>query len=70
MADTAHLTSKNRVTFGISVTPAQLRVIQELMLINREFSRSKLLVDAMLEKADRELPETWRADFGVEEAAA
>lgn len=70
MAETAHMTSKNRVTFGVSVTPAQLRAIEELMLLRREFSRSRLMVEATLEVAERELPGGWRKAAGIEDGEA
>lgn len=67
---TPTLTSKNRITFGISVTPAIQRAIEEMLLARREFSRSKLIVDAIVEKAERELPANWREVVGMKEEAA
>jgi metal-responsive CopG/Arc/MetJ family transcriptional regulator len=61
------LTSKNRTTFGISVSPPVLRAIEEMLIARREFSRSKLIVDAIVEKADRDLPANWRETVGMAE---
>ena len=60
-------TKPTRITFGISVTPAVQRAIEELLLTRRTFSRSALIVDAIVEKAERELPANWRETVGMED---
>jgi metal-responsive CopG/Arc/MetJ family transcriptional regulator len=64
---TPNLTSKTRMTFGISVTAPIQRAIEEMLIAKREFSRSKLIVDAIVEKADRDLPANWRETVGMAE---
>jgi hypothetical protein len=56
----------------VVVTPALVRTITELMAVRREFNRSQLFRTAVIEMADRDLPEGWRATVGLdrEESAA
>lgn len=53
----------------ISVNPELMRAVAEMTLNAREFSRSKIVREAIIEKADRDLPANWR-DMVNEESAA
>ena len=66
------VTSESKMKFGIYVPAPVFRAIEELQLAGRQFSRSALIVDAIIEKADRDLPKNWRETVGyeTEESAA
>jgi len=54
----------------VVVTPAIDRLVTELMAARRQFNRSQLFRDALIEMADRDLPEGWRLTVGLEEESA
>ncbi len=58
MAET--VTRERRNTFNVSSTPAIDRLLEELAVTLREFNRSKIVRDALIELADRVLPNAWR----------
>ena len=58
------------VKFGVSVRPPIERLIDELRVTSRQFTRSKLITEALIEKADRDLPANWRETVGFEDESA
>jgi predicted transcriptional regulator len=64
-------TTKDRqVTFSVASSPAINRLIDELAATLRERNRSEIVRTALIEKADRELPATWRQTVGMDEESA
>ena len=51
----------------VVISPAIDRLISELMATRRQFNRSQLFRDALIEMADRDLPAGWRQVVGLEE---
>ena len=63
---------KKQQVIPVVISGAIQRTIAELMANRREFNRSKLMRDAVIEMADRDLPKNWRETVGyeTEESAA
>lgn len=58
-------------TFAFNGGPAWERLITELAINVRRLNRSQIMRDALIEKADRDLPANWReiVKFDEENAA-
>ena len=69
MAD-APVKDRKAITFAFSGGPEWMRLINELTLRAGEFNRSKIMREALTEKADRELPSNWRQLIGIEDGEA
>lgn len=59
-------------TITVAVNPAFIRLFTELAKQTTHLSRSRVIREAVIEKADRELAPNWREELGfdVEESAA
>lgn len=56
-------------SFRVSASSAYTRLIEELAVASRQLNRSKIVRDALVEKADRELAANWREVVGLEPEA-
>ena len=57
-------------TFTVAVNDSYLRLIRELTIRDERLNRSKIIRDALIEKADRDLPSNWREIVGFEDGEA
>lgn len=68
MATETRVTELERISLAAS--PEIRRTLDALTLHRRLFNRSLIVREAIIEKADRELPAGWREEVGIKDEDA